>query len=61
MGNHIRLLTAALLILRPGLSYVQIGNRTTNNDDLVSSSRLGKLAKKIEYEKPSTTNPQSNP
>lgn len=51
-----RILTVAL-ILWPSLAFAQIGNSPTNNDDLVSSSRLGQMAKKLSNETSSTASP----
>ena len=45
-----RVLLTTALIIWPSFALAQIGNRTTKNDDLVSNSRLGKLAKKISNE-----------
>jgi len=44
--TNMRLLLTSALIIWPSLAYAQIGSRPTNNDDLVSKSRLGQMAKK---------------
>jgi len=55
-----RLLLTTALIIWPSFAFAQIGNRTPKNDDLVTSSRLGKLAKKISDEKAPATNALPN-
>ena len=53
-----RVLLTTALIIWPSFALAQIGDRTTKKDDLVSSSRLGKLAKKISNENAAAADPQ---
>ena len=55
-----RIFLTTALIIWPSLAYAQIGGPPTKSDDLVTSSRLGKLAKKLSDEKAPTANPLPN-
>ncbi|MEP1230074.1 MAG: hypothetical protein ABJG88_05310 [Litorimonas sp.] len=52
-----RLLLTLAIIIWPSFAFAQLGSHAADTDELVSNSRLGKLAKKLSDENSSTTNP----